>query len=209
MRKKYWLVFFVGGMFGVLSNGWAEGKLYSLKDLQSLETRQNWSELIAHLKDIPPSERQKDWSRLVERVCLREDLDSALCETCWMELKSLLQGEPLDLSFAWQAGLWSRTHMAAWAAVPFFAKVLDKPGDSRCGNEDVTLSVVSGLGLPRDRYPDIVTQSQRLAFDTCWPAAREGVMAAFSGNGYVRDNACAGLKSKKALSNLQSKRCDQ
>lgn len=197
---------------GVLLAGpaWAEQKPYTLKDLQALEQREAWPELLAHLNDVPPAERSADWNRVVERACLPDGMEDYLEERCHNALSSVLNSEPQNMEFAWKAGKWARRHRASWAAVPFFARAVQKAGDPRCKDGDVLEAVVSGLGLPADRSADVVKQSQKLAFQRCWPDTKESVKNAFGRQeGYFRDNTCGALKQKGALSKLQAARCDE
>jgi len=187
----------------------ADGKPYTLKDLQALDQRQSWQELLAHLQDLPPADRGAEWNRVVEHACIQPgQMEGYLAENCLEALKSVLASEPQNQDFAWKAGKWARINLASWAAVPFFNKALAKAQDARCKDVDVSRAVVSGLGLPADTNKDVLSQAQTLAFGTCWPATKEAVMKEFAeGNGYFLSNTCPSLKQKGALSGDQLKMC--
>ena len=188
---------------------YAEDRRYTMKDLQALEKRETWNELIYHIKDIAPSERDAEWNRLLTKACLRDGLDSDLAGACYDELKSVMVSDPKNVDFAWKVGKWSRLNMNSAMAVPFFAKAL-KPGDARCKDEDVSLAVIAGLGFPTSSAGDkkLVEESQALAFRTCWTAISPALKKTFKvESGYFIMNTCAGLKQKHALSSEEAKKC--
>ncbi len=186
----------------------AEDKKYSLQDLQALEKSKSWDELMGHLMDVSPSQRTAGWNRVVESACTRlVSMDGYLAGYCLEPLKAVMANEPQNTGFAWKAGKWARLNMRHSAAVPFFANAGLNTGDARCKDEDVSLAVVSGLGLPGDSEKEIVQQSQDLAFQKCWPAVAGALKAELKENSYFSENACPGLKKKGGLSGADVKKC--
>lgn len=187
----------------------AEQKHYTIKDLQALQSREAWDELIYHLSDVPPAERGAEWNRVVEGACLRR-VENYLAQYCYASLKGVLLSEPANDAFAWKAGKWARLNQASWSAVPFFAKALTKNNDPRCSDEDVSLAVIAGLGIPSDADAAVVEASKTLAFDRCWPVMKDALKSAFSSEtGTFQTNTCGPMEKKGMLSSLQKKRCAQ
>ncbi len=188
----------------------AEDQRYSVQDLQALQQSKSWDELMMHLWDVPPSQRNANWNRIVESACTRlEPMDGTLAQYCVEPLKAVLNSEPTNTDLAWKAGKWARLNLNAAGAIPFFAKAGLKAGDPRCKDPDVSLAVISGLGLPADSEKEIVQQSQKIAFDTCWAAVSQELKKELKPNSYISQNACPGLKKKGALSKTDAAKCAQ
>jgi hypothetical protein len=190
----------------------AENEKYTMKDLQALEQRKAWPELLQHLEDVKPSERTTEWNRMAESACLKQDYQDRwgmVAEYCAQHLQAVMNSDPQNTDLAWRIGKWTRLHRASWSAVPYFEKAIQKSGDSRCSDGDVAEAVTAALGQPNDR--EVVGQAKTLAFDRCWPALKEPVLKAFGDEsaGYVKQNTCQGLKDKKAISGIRLKQCDE
>jgi hypothetical protein len=104
----------------------------------------------------------------------------------------------VDVGFAF--GKITRKNQFHYVAVPFFKWALEQKHDgAACGDEDVQLAVVAGLGLPPDSENAGGSRSiaARLCFDNLKAAIRKQLGEDRSS--YYRDNACAVLKAKGAL----------
>jgi hypothetical protein len=127
---------------------------YTLQDLQVLDRQKAWDELFMHLKDVPPSQRGPKWNQIVADVCLRPYENSDWWESwkidqCSETLQAAMNSEPADEALAWKAAKWS-VSVHAWSnAVPFFARVVQKPGDAHCQDSDLIGAVGAGLALSR------------------------------------------------------------
>jgi len=187
----------------------ADDKKYSLADLHVLANQKSWGELFRHIQDVPPSQRTAEWNQIMADACTEyptHDNDSS--EWCYTELNSLTVAEPQNTDLAWKAGKWARRHRADWAAIPFFAKAVTKTDEARCKDEDLAPAVISGLGMPPSSSTNIVQPSKTLAFDICWTALRPVLLKKMAdAGGYFKENACAGLKNKNALSADDLKKC--
>ncbi|MBC7976631.1 MAG: hypothetical protein H7138_16785 [Myxococcales bacterium] len=113
-----------------------------------------------------------------------------------------------DRALALKVAKVARRSMNAYGAVPFFKRAIGgKDTATACKDEDLKLAVVAGLGLPPDNAN--ATESKAI-MATCWSDLKEPVVAAFDGDsksGYVKQNTCDFLMSKKLLSGLQAKQC--
>jgi len=197
--RRILLLVAIAAFLGPSRPAGAEGKKYDLNDLQALDQRQAWDELLAHLQDVKPSQRTAAWNRVVEHACVRPgQMDSGVANYCAEPLKSVLVDEPQNAAFAWKAGKWARVNLQSWAAEPFFAGAIRQKGDSRCKDEDVSLALIAALSLPADSNKEIVEQSKGLAFGTCWPAVKEPLLKALgdSPDYLLVANACGPLKQK-------------
>lgn len=190
---------------------------YTMADLEALQKRGQWAELIAHLQDIPPSARQGAWNRLAVQACVDgqypqyltlNDITYPLNERCNEMLESVVTAEPANADQAWTIAKWARVNRAPWYAVRFFDQAIAKPGDARCKDEDVALAVNAALALPAGSNTRAVEQAQSLAFGRCWEALRGSIEKAFSQeSGYYLDNSCPSLKKKKALPKGREDKC--
>lgn len=186
----------------------ADDKKYSLQDLQALQKSKSWGELMAHLSDVAPAQRNADWNRLAEAVCTRPgSMDAYEAPYCMEPLKAVLASEPNNTDFAWKAGKWARLNMKSSEAVPFFSKAGLKTGDPRCKDDDVSLAVVSALGMPKDSYKEMVQQAQDIGFKKCWPETQSAILKELTANSYFSENACPDLKKKGALSKTDAPKC--
>ena len=221
---------------------------YSMADLQALEKKGSWEELLGHAEDVPPAQRGAPWDKLVERaasgqlqtlasntasfegvftsqallrrypqltkspdfmtkrgeagktaaeVCLRESYRG---QHCIDMMKDFLKtaNTPVDVGFAF--GKITRKNQNHYVAVPFFKWALDQKKEaSWCGDEDLKLAVVAGLGLPTD-YEN-AAGARHIATNACWDNLKADIRKELIENptGYYRDNACAVMKAKGDL----------
>lgn len=236
------------GFGGATSSLKAKGKEYSMADLQALEKKGAWEELLGHAEDIAPAQRGAAWEKTVEKaaigymeqlttntaafegvftsqsllkrfphllkseafmakrgeagktaseICLRESYRGTRCIEMMKDFLKTDATSP-DVGFAF--GKIARKNQNHYVAVPFFKWALDKQTNAAmCGDEDLRMAVVAGLGLPPD-YEN-AGGARAIATNKCW----DGLAAAIkkelveSPGGYYRDNACAVLKAKGAL----------
>lgn len=75
-----------------------------------------------------------------------------------------------------------------------------------CKDAQLQESVMAGLELPKDEKRAVLAKT--LAFDTCW-SAMQGVVkpAMVHASTYLLANACAPLRAKKALTEIQAELC--
>ena len=231
-----------------LSSSAAKGKELSMADLQALEKKGAWEELLGHAEDIPPTQRGAAWEKLIERAaigymqslttntaayegvftaqafikryphlmkstefmakrgeaakvaaeqCLRDSYRGKHCIEMMTDfLKTSNTGA--DIGFAF--GKITRRNQNHYVAVPFFKWALDQKKDAAwCGDEDLKMAVVAGLGLPPD-YEN-ASGARQIAANTCWDSLKADITKQLkeSPEGYYRDNACAVLKAKGGL----------
>jgi hypothetical protein len=109
---------------------------------------------------------------------------------------------------AFEAGKLVRLNMKHWAALPFFEIAMGSMKTAQfCKEEDVHLSVISGLGLPAGRKNDdkLIKIAQTIATNKCWDNFKAPINKELeTDTGYFKANACAGLKSRK----IAQKVCD-
>ena len=222
---------------------------YSMADLQALEKRSSWDEILDHAEDIAPAQRNAAWDKLVldaatgylasattksdsyegifasqslvQRyphltasptfMAKRADAGKMAAETCLENayrgqhcidmMKDFLKTTNTDASVGFAFGKIARKNQNAYVAVPFFDWALaKKAGDgTMCGDDDLQLATVAGLGLPTDD-PN-AAGARRIAEGACWSTMKDPVTKGFSDSSgsYYRDNACAVLKAKGAL----------
>ena len=226
----------------------AKDQTYAMADLQALEKKGAWEELLAHAEDIPPAQRSAAWEKTVEKAAigylqqlgtdtaafegvftsqallgryphLLKSSDfmakrgeagkaaSAIClknayrgQHCIDMMKDFLKTQNTAPETGFAFGKIVRLNQNAYVAVPFFRWALDQKKDAGpCADEDLSLAVVAGLGLPPDY--DNAQAARHVAVGACWdqlkPAIRKELIA--SPTGYAKDNICAVLKSKGAL----------
>lgn len=119
-------------------------------------------------------------------------------EVCLEPLDKLVKSQPGQ---AFAAGKAVRAKMNHAAAVPFFAKALQKKADqAQCADPDLRMALVAGLSTP----PDGVTaaSARTILFDRCWSEAQGPVLQALaqSGAGYLAENVCPKLADRKVAS---------
>jgi len=138
-------------------------KPYTLQDLQALDQRKAWNELIPHLMDVPPSQRSKEWDTLAEHACIQPgQIDPDLAQACLHPLQGVLAAQPDNKDFAWKAGKWARVNLASWTAVPFFAKAVSGPKDARCRDKDIRLALDSAKDQVPASNPELADQIKAL-----------------------------------------------
>jgi hypothetical protein len=226
----------------------AKGKELSMGELQALEKKGAWEELLSHAEDIPPSQRGAAWEKLIERAataymaslvtntaawegvftsqafikryphlmkstefmakrgdaakiaaeqCLRDSYRGKHCIDMMTDfLKTSNTGAEVGFAF----GKITRKNQNHYVAVPFFKWALEQKKDAAwCGDEDLKLAVIAGLGLPADY--DNAGGARSIAANTCFDALKADITKQLkeSPEGYYRDNACAVLKAKGGL----------
>ncbi len=120
---------------------------------------------------------------------------------CIDGMKSFLEGANTGADVGFAFGKIARKNQNAYVAVPFFDWSLNKKTDAAsCSDEDLSLAVVAGLGLPPDDTN--ASGARHIAVGGCWerlhPAIAQELQDPSAGSYYV-DNACAVLKQKGAL----------
>lgn len=93
-------------------------------------------------------------------------------------------------------------------AIPFFKRALAaKDHAAVCKDEDLSLALIAGLGLPADSAN---VADAKAIMTTCWDTVKGAVVDAFdhdTADSYFHHNTCPFLISKKLLSPLQTKQC--
>lgn len=114
---------------------------------------------------------------------------------------------PDDRATALKIAKLARRNMTAYYAVPFFKRALGaKDNKAACKDEDMKLAVLAGLGLPPDY--DNAKEAKTIASGACWAELKGPMVKALEGEtGYLRDNLCELLTSKKALTAAQANIC--
>lgn len=221
---------------------------YSIADLQALEKKSSWEELLLHAEDVAPAQRNAAWEKLVTQAATgymqqlsgdttayegiftsqalvtryphlqkaqgfmakREEAGKKAADRCLQDayrgqhcidlMTDFLKtpGTSPEAGFAF--GKITRLRQNHYVAVPFFRWALDQKKDAAmCGDEDLKLAVVAGLGLPPD-YEN-AAGARHIAATSCWEQMRPLVEKELTGepSGYNRDNMCAVLKAKGAL----------
>lgn len=226
----------------------AKERSYSMADLQALQKKGAWEELLGHAEDVAPTQRGAAWEALVEKaaigymeqlatntaafegvftsqrllkryphllasqafmtkrgeagktaseICLRESYRGQHCIDMMKDFLETSNTSP-EVGFAF--GKITRRNQNHYVAVPFFKWALDRKKDAAmCGDEDMKLAVIAGLGLPPD-YEN-AAGARDIAANACWDSLRAEIEKALIDNpsGYYRDNACAVMKAKGAL----------
>ena len=131
-------------------------------------------------------------------VCFQESYGA---DQCLQDLTSFVRNDADNLDLAYRAGKLARLNLKHWAAAPFFASALIKPGgERRCDDEDVKLAVISGLSLPATGYERFFGASVKLASQLCWQELKAPLADQIASNGeYFRDNTCGVFKTNKAI----------
>jgi len=130
-------------------------------------------------------------------------------DECLDHAFKFIEADNTNTDLAFKMGKAVRLNAKHWAALRYFKVALTaKNTKAMCADEDIKLAVLSGLALP-DSY-DALPIAKEVAQGACWENLKKPIVEAFnadSENGYVRTNACAFLKSKKALTAEQAKSC--
>lgn len=130
-------------------------------------------------------------------------------DECLDHAYKFIDADATNTELAFKMGKLVRLNAKHWASLRYFKKALTgKATKAMCADEDVKLAVLSGLALPSSY--DALPIAKEVAQGTCWENLKKPIVDAFnedSENGYVRTNACAFLKAKKALSAEQAKTC--
>lgn len=131
--------------------------------------------------------------------CQSKDYSGDFCHQALLEW---VEKNPKD---AFQAGKMTRLKMNPWAAVPFFAKAWEQ-GAGDCKDEDVKLSVLSGLGLPSNQQ-DVIKAAVEISLNKCRNELQSEVVNLAKSNDYVLKNTCKTLIERKMLTGVSAKRC--
>ena len=130
-------------------------------------------------------------------------------DECLDHAYKFIDADAGNTDLAFKMGKLVRLNAKHWASLRYFKKALvSKNTKSMCADEDIKLAVLSGLALPSSY--DALPIAKEIAQGACWDNLKKPIVEAFnedSENGYVRTNACAFLKAKKALSAEQAKTC--
>lgn len=114
---------------------------------------------------------------------------------CLEALDRLVKAQPGQ---AFAAGKAVRAQMNHAAAIPFFAKALEKKADkARCTDPDLKMALVAGLSLPPENAAAV--SARRILFDQCWSDAQGPLLQALSQSatgGYVAENICPKLAER-------------
>jgi hypothetical protein len=123
-----------------------------------------------------------------------------LADECNKALKTFVEQDRGNTALAFQAGKVARLNLKSWAATPYFFMAIKQAGDPRCKDEDVSLAVISALGLPAESYKEVVDQAKDLSVK-CWQAIGPALLKELNdSSGYLADNSCPILKSQGASS---------
>lgn len=127
-------------------------------------------------------------------LCIKE-LSSAI--ECLDGLVRYAERRPRE---ALRAGKRARLEYRSWAALPLFEIALRKKADPEvCKDEDLSISLVSALGLPPTTYDKQVKQAKDIA-GKCWDAVKDAVVKeAQDRNSYYLGNACPVMVTKGLL----------
>jgi hypothetical protein len=133
--------------------------------------------------------------------CHRKEINPDYCQD---GLNNWVDAHPAD-TFA--AAKLSRKNLFAWNALPLFVKAFDaKLG--KCGDEDVKLAVIAGLGRGSSETEPI-SNAKKILFQYCEKELKAAAIQAANDDLTVRENLCHELSAKKwlQLTPLQIKRC--
>ena len=230
-----------------VGSGKAKDSTYGMADLQALEKKGSWEELLQHAEDVAPSQRSAAWEKTVEKASIgymdqlmtstasfegiftsqsllkryphllksesfmkkRGEAGKSASEICLREsyrgqhcidmMKDFLKTWNTNADVGFAFGKITRKNQNHYVAVPFFKWALDQKKDATmCGDDDLKLAVVAGLGLPPDyENADGARKISDTCFDTLKPAIQKELIE--NASSYYRDNACAVLRAKGAL----------
>jgi hypothetical protein len=227
----------------------AKGPTYSMTDLQALEKKGSWEELLGHAEDVAPAQRSAAWEKMVEKAAIgyleqlsgvaaaydavftsqslakryphllksqdfmtkRGEAGKKASENCLRDayrgqhcvdmMKDFLKTSNTAPEVGFAFGKIARKTQNHYVAVPFFKWALDQKKDAAmCGDDDLRMAVVSGLGLPPD-YEN-ADGARHIAANVCWDNLKDAIrkeLVEGGSSGYYRDNTCAVMKAKGAL----------
>ncbi len=134
------------------------------------------------------------------KLCQKKDYSGDFCHDA---LERWVEKNPAD---SFKAGKLTRQSMNHWVAVPFFAKAFGvQQGD--CKDQDVSLAVVSALGLPATSNKEVVEQAKDIVFNRCYNEVKDAVLKEMGASGYMFENSCKSFVEKKALTGLKAAKC--
>ncbi len=134
------------------------------------------------------------------QLCQKKDYSGDFCHDA---LKRWVEKNPTD---AFKAGKMTRLAMNHWVAIPFFSQAFAAK-QGQCKDQDVSLAVVSALGLPGDSNKEVVAQAKDIAFNKCYDDLKVTLLKEMPADGYMFANACKDLLDKKVLTGLKAAKC--
>jgi hypothetical protein len=149
------------------------------------------------LKSQELMNKRSEAGKKASEQCLR---DSYRGQHCIEMMRDFLKTSNTSPETGMAFGKITRRNQNHYVAVPFFKWALDQKKDAAmCGDEDLQLAVVAGLGLPPD-YENAVS-SRKISADACWDQFKPVIEKKLveEGSGYFLQNACAVMKQKGAL----------
>jgi hypothetical protein len=140
--------------------------------------------------------------------CFRE---SYTLDECMKHAARFVEADAGNWKLALDVAKAVRRSGFAYNAVPHFRRALTgKANATVCKDDDLKLAVIAGLALPNDS--DGARGALTIAGGTCWDSLGKDIVKAFDDegeSGYIHDNACDLLKSKKVLNATQARTCDK
>lgn len=129
-------------------------------------------------------------------------------QECFEHALKFVDADPANSELAFKMGKIVRKNAFHYVAIPYFKRALAGKGGAMCKDDDLSLAVVSGLGLPKG--DDKAADARAIAAGACFADLKKAILAAFTeetAGGSVHDNACDLLNAKKALTADQAKTC--
>lgn len=121
---------------------------------------------------------------------------------CLMVLNDWLDKHPDDWGKA--AEMVRRTQYPH-VSLPYFAVALEK-SQVTCADTGMAQAVTSALALPAESGKDKIEIAREIVLNHCFAEMRDPVKVELT-NSYVFANICKGMGERKALSDLQRKKC--
>ena len=146
----------------------------------------------AHAYEVDKKHRRVVVSSIADFERCQDELSYS--DACLEALKVYTKAHPND---AFAAGKSVRLHFNHWVALPFFAGALDKEkaNNDQCGDEDLSMAVVSGLALPSDD-PNLAL-ANKIAEGRCFSSLQPALQKQLKdGGGYYLEHGCALLQKK-------------
>jgi hypothetical protein len=177
-----------------------DGKPSDRDPLSQVQCAQRLEKRFAFLK-VEPSFQKRLKTLVTEGLddCTSRDFND--CDARMIKLSAQLKA---DVLVAAGAALLKNGYFKT-SPMPLFADAV-KQNASHCFNTALPEVVVASLGMPAGEAR--AKQARAVAFGACFKALSAPLKAAMVGaSDYYLKNACAGLKEKKALSELQIDLC--
>jgi hypothetical protein len=131
-------------------------------------------------------------------------------ELCGRLLTIFAAQDPDNLDLSFKAGKMASRHLKRWYTVSFFRRALAHPSTSRsCGDEDLRLAVLSGLGQKdAPEFKTAVEDARVVLRDECWAELKGPALEGFhEGSPAFQKNTCDILKAKQALGKIDAVVC--